>query len=77
MELFSKLPLLQTMEVLQEGEELVFLYQLTEGTTDSSLACHVMALTGTPQEIISRAAQVPDLPRAEGGRIVAAAGPEL
>ena len=46
------------MEVLQEGDELVFLYQLTEGSTDSSLACQVAALTGTPHEIVSRGAEV-------------------
>lgn len=41
-----------------EGEELVFLYQLVDGCATCSHACHVAALAGLPQEIISRGREV-------------------
>ena len=50
--------LLQTMEFLRDGEELVFLYQLTEGGTNSSYACHIAAQADLPPEIVSRAKEV-------------------
>ena len=46
------------MEVLHEGEELVFLYQLIEGATNSSYACHIAALAGLPAEITNRGSEV-------------------
>ena len=50
--------LLQTMEFLRDGEELVFLYQLTEGGTNSSYACYIAAQADLPPEIVSRAKEV-------------------
>ena len=48
----------QTMEVLQDGEELVFLYQLVEGKTDTSYACHIAAMMGLAPELVQRGAKV-------------------
>lgn len=48
----------QTMEVLQDGEELVFLYQLVEGKTDTSYACHIAAMMGLAPELVKRGAKV-------------------
>ena len=48
----------QTMEVLREGEELVFLYQLIPGKSDTSYACHIAASVGLPKELVTRAAEV-------------------
>jgi len=53
----------QTMEVMQEEEELVFLYQLVDGHADSSFACHIASLAGIPDELIKRAHQVTELIR--------------
>ena len=46
------------MEVLHDNEELVFLYQLIEGSTDMSYACHIAALAGLPPEVVQRGKQV-------------------
>lgn len=54
---FDSLPM-QTMQVIQEDEELVFLYQLVDGQADSSFACHIASLAGVPNELIKRAYQV-------------------
>ena len=54
---FDSLPM-QTMQVIQEDEELVFLYQLVDGQADSSFACHIASLAGLPNELIKRAYQV-------------------
>ncbi|XP_029213276.2 mutS protein homolog 5-like isoform X3 [Acropora millepora] len=53
----------QTMQVIQEDEELVFLYQLVDGQADSSFACHIASLAGVPNELIKRAYQVTELVR--------------
>ena len=53
------------METLQEGDELVFLYQLVPGHTDTSYACHVASMVGLPKEVVQRGAQVS---HREGGR---------
>ena len=53
----------QTMQVMQEEEELVFLYQLIDGYADSSFACHIASLAGVPSELIKRAHQVRRLQR--------------
>ena len=42
------------MEVLQDGEELVFLYQLVAGKTDTSYACHIAAMMGVALELVQR-----------------------
>ena len=52
------LHLSQTMETLQEDSELIFLYQLIPGHTDSSYACHVASMVGLPQEVVQRGAKV-------------------
>ena len=46
------------MEVMQEEEDLVFLYQLVDGNANSSFACHIASLAGVPDELIKRAHQV-------------------
>ena len=46
------------MEVLHEQNELVFLYQLIEGSTQSSYACHVASSAGLPDRMLARAAEV-------------------
>ena len=46
------------MEVLQDGEELVFLYQLEPGKTDTSYACHIAAMMGLAPELVQRGAKV-------------------
>ena len=51
----------QTMETLQDGEELVFLYQLVPGHSDTSYACHIASTAGLSKEIVQRAAQVRDI----------------
>ncbi len=45
------------MEVMHEGKELVFLYQLIDGSTCSSFACHVARSAGLPEAIIVRGRQ--------------------
>ena len=49
---------LKTMEVMQEEEDLVFLYQLVDGHANSSFACHIASLAGVPDELVKRAHQV-------------------
>ena len=46
------------MEVLRDGDKLVFLYQLAEGSTNTSYACHIAALANLPQKVIARGIQV-------------------
>jgi DNA mismatch repair protein MSH5 len=53
----------QTMEVLEEGHELVFLYHLRDGQSDSSQACHIAASVGLPKDIVERGAEVSDMIR--------------
>ncbi|KAL4235524.1 MutS protein 5 [Mactra antiquata] len=50
-----------TLETLHNGEELVFLYQLIEGHTSSSYACHVASQAGLPDHIVKRGIQVSEL----------------
>ena len=52
---------LQTMDCLQDGDELVFLYQLVKGQTSTSYACQVAAAMGLPPQVVARGAQVMDL----------------
>ncbi|XP_035698854.1 mutS protein homolog 5-like [Branchiostoma floridae] len=53
----------QMMETIQDGEQLVFLYQLVDGVADSSYACTIAAQVGLPSELISRGAEVSELIR--------------
>ena len=46
------------METMQNGDELVFLYQLVDGYTNTSYACHIAALAGISTDIIKRSHQV-------------------
>ena len=46
------------METLQDRGELVFLYQLVPGHSDTSYACHIASMAGLPTELLQRAAQV-------------------
>lgn len=55
---FLHLSIHQTMDTLNENGELIFLYQLTQGHSDTSYACHIAANVGLPQSIIKRGALV-------------------
>ena len=46
------------MQVMEENEEIAFLYHLVEGYAESSLACHIATLAGLPDELVKRAHQV-------------------
>lgn len=46
------------MEVLRDGSELVFLYQLVSGHSNNSLACHIASIAGLPQELVERGSEV-------------------
>lgn len=46
------------MEYLEDGDELVFLYQLTRGKARSSHAFQVAATAGLDPGIVKRAAEV-------------------
>ncbi|XP_052776091.1 mutS protein homolog 5-like [Mya arenaria] len=63
--LLPRSPLIKylTLESLHNGEELVFLYQLVEGHTSSSYACHVAAKAGLPPAIIRRGIEASELIR--------------
>jgi DNA mismatch repair protein MSH5 len=49
------------MDTLQDKDELVFLYQLIQGSTGASYACQVAAAMGLPSAVIDRGTQVTDL----------------
>lgn len=51
----------QTMEVLQNDSEMVFLYQLVEGRATYSYASHISSMAGLPDEIVNRGKQVAEL----------------
>ncbi|XP_064626771.1 mutS protein homolog 5-like [Lineus longissimus] len=53
----------QMMEVLQDHDDLVFLYQLITGHANFSYASHVAAEAGLPKEIICRGKEVSKLMR--------------
>ncbi|XP_013398574.1 mutS protein homolog 5 [Lingula anatina] len=53
----------QTMDIVQNETELVFLYQLIDGSTNCSQACHIAAQAGLPKEIVSRGLEVSELLR--------------
>ena len=52
---------LQTMETLHQGEELIFLYQLIQGSCDTSYAGHVASVAGLPEHIVRRGNQVTNI----------------
>lgn len=43
---------------MEDGEELVFLYQISPGTCASSHAAHIATLAGIPKEVVERGKQV-------------------
>ncbi len=52
------------MDVLSDDEgNLVFLYQLVDGSTNTSFACHVASVAGIPRAVVARGKAV----RAGGG----------
>lgn len=53
----------QTMQVMEEDEDIAFLYHLIDGYAESSLACHIASLAGLPDELLKRAQQVTELTR--------------
>ncbi|XP_022783288.1 mutS protein homolog 5-like isoform X2 [Stylophora pistillata] len=53
----------QTMQVMEEDEDIAFLYHLIDGYAESSLACHIASLAGLPHELLKRAQQVTQLTR--------------
>ena len=53
----------QTMESMQNGDELVFLYQLVDGHTNTSYACHIAALAGISNDLVQRGHEILDLIR--------------
>ncbi|XP_069491251.1 mutS protein homolog 5 isoform X1 [Ambystoma mexicanum] len=56
-------PLVQhlTLETYQDGEELVFFYQLKEGVATASHAANIAALAGMPAKVIKRGVEVSEL----------------
>ena len=46
------------METINDDGELVFLYQLIQGQSDTSHACHIASSVGLPQSVIQRASLV-------------------
>ena len=48
----------KTMEVMEEGGELIYLFQLIDGSTGASCALNTAALVGIPDQILRRAAEV-------------------
>lgn len=46
------------MDTINDKGELVFLYQLVPGKSDTSHACHIASTVGLPPEIIERARKV-------------------
>ncbi|XP_071799824.1 mutS protein homolog 5-like isoform X1 [Asterias amurensis] len=51
----------QTMEVLHNEDEMVFLYQLIEGHANYSYANYISAQAGLPEELLTRGKQVSEL----------------
>lgn len=65
LDLLPDTPLLEylTMEAHQDGEELIFFYQIKQGVSTVSHAAHIAALAGMPAKIIERAVEVSELIR--------------
>ncbi|XP_069742144.1 mutS protein homolog 5 isoform X2 [Narcine bancroftii] len=47
-----------TLETLQDGEELVFFYQLKEGVSTDSYAANIAILAGMPPQVVKRGTQI-------------------
>ncbi|KAM6183181.1 mutS protein homolog 5 [Erethizon dorsatum] len=65
LQLLPQGPLVQylTMETCEDGDDLVFFYQVCEGVGSSSHASHTAAQAGLPDRLIARAKEVSDLIR--------------
>lgn len=65
LELLPDTPLLEylTMETHQDGDELIFFYQIKEGISTVSHAANIAALAGMPAKIIERGVEVSELIR--------------
>ncbi|KFV69572.1 MutS protein 5, partial [Dryobates pubescens] len=65
LELLPDTPLLEylTMETQQDGEELIFFYQIKQGVSTVSHAATIAALAGMPARLIERGAEVSQLIR--------------
>ncbi|XP_025941490.1 mutS protein homolog 5 [Apteryx rowi] len=65
LELLPDTPLLQylTMETHQDGDELIFFYQVKQGISTVSHAANIAALAGMPAKIIERGVEVSELIR--------------
>ncbi|MCL2440297.1 MAG: DNA mismatch repair protein MutS [Treponema sp.] len=48
----------RSMEVLEQGEKIIFLRKLKEGPTEESYGIHVARLAGLSQEVLQRAGQI-------------------
>ncbi|ESO92536.1 hypothetical protein LOTGIDRAFT_233005 [Lottia gigantea] len=64
-QLLPKSPQLKflTLDTLHNGEDLVFLYQVVNGTTSSSYASHVASKVGLPEALVKRGIEVSELIR--------------
>ncbi|XP_032656671.1 mutS protein homolog 5 [Chelonoidis abingdonii] len=65
LKLLPDTPLVQylTMETHQDGDELIFFYQLKEGVSTVSHAANIAALAGMPPKVIARGMEVSELIR--------------
>ncbi|XP_053143021.1 mutS protein homolog 5 [Hemicordylus capensis] len=65
LKLLPDTPLVQylTMDTQQDGDELVFFYQIKEGVSTVSHAANIAALAGMPPKVIARGVQVSELLR--------------
>ncbi|KAF4013522.1 hypothetical protein G4228_004936 [Cervus hanglu yarkandensis] len=65
LQLLPQGPLVQylTMETCEDGNDLVFFYQVCEGVACASHASHTAAQAGLPEKLIARGKQVSDLIR--------------
>ncbi|KAM9382636.1 mutS protein homolog 5 [Phaethornis superciliosus] len=65
LELLPDTPLLEylTMETHQDGDELIFFYQIKQGISTVSHAANIAALAGMPAKIIERGVEVSELIR--------------
>ncbi|XP_004847021.1 mutS protein homolog 5 isoform X4 [Heterocephalus glaber] len=65
LQLLPQGPLVQylTMETCEEGDDLVFFYQVCEGVACASHASHTATQAGLPDKLVARAKEVSDLVR--------------
>ncbi|XP_045861777.1 mutS protein homolog 5 [Meles meles] len=65
LQLLPQVPLVQylTMETCEDGDDLVFFYQVCEGIAKASHASHTAAQAGLPDQLLTRGKEVSDLIR--------------